>query len=162
VDKAVYAYAIEDYAWWASTMPATSFGPGLFGENLTTEGAALGRAIVGERWQIGSVVLEVRQPRFPCYKLGMRMGDAGFKDTFDQARRSGTYFSVTTPGTLAAGDPIVRLSRPDHDITIDDLVAIVHDADTPLLTRILAVPAVPQGLLTAATRRLTSLQDPTS
>src|SRR5687767_5698459 len=73
-DKAVYAYASEDELWWAARL-AREVGPGAFGENLTLEGVDVNGAIVGERWRIGTVELEVCQPRLPCFKLGLRFGD---------------------------------------------------------------------------------------
>jgi MOSC domain-containing protein YiiM len=157
-DKAVYAYAHEDYAWWAATMPERPFPPGLFGENLTTEGVDLSEAVIGEQWQVGSVVLEVRQPRFPCFKLGIKMGDASFKDAFDVAGRSGAYFGVVTPGTLTTGDEILRISRPDHGLRITDLVAVLQDPPVELLERVLATPEVPPNMRHAAERALRHLE----
>lgn len=159
-DKAVYAYSVENYAWWAAAMPDTSFEPGLFGENLTTEGIDLEAAVVGEHWSIGSTVLEVCQPRFPCFKLGIRMGDAAFTDTFDDARRNGAYFRVVQPGHLAPGDPIVRLTVPDHGILIADLIAARHDAPAPLLRRILSVDHITPNMHHLAARTLAHLETP--
>lgn len=159
VDKAIYAYSVENYGWWAASMPDTSFGPGLFGENLTTEGVGLEAAVIGERWAIGAAVLEVSQPRFPCANLGMRMGDSTFTDRFDQARRNGTYLRVVQPGTLQAGDPIVRVALPDHGIRIADLVATkLNDAPAPLLHRILSLDTLPPDMHHLATRTLTNLE----
>src|SRR4051794_887216 len=96
-DKAVYAYATEDYDWWA-----TSLGPlaaGTFGENLTTVGIDLTACCIGDRWHVGTAVLEVAQPRQPCFKLGMRMGDPGFPDVFESAGRPGAYLRITGEGT---------------------------------------------------------------
>src|SRR4051812_49682258 len=73
-DKAVYAYAREDYDYWRHA-EAMETSDGLFGENLTVLGLQLSDAVVGERWSVGSTVLEVAQPRLPCYKLGIRVGD---------------------------------------------------------------------------------------
>src|SRR4029079_17647984 len=77
VDKAVYAYATEDYEWWAKQL-GTALAPGTFGENLTVAGVHLGSRVVGEQWRVGTARLEVAQPRLPCFKLGIRMGDASF------------------------------------------------------------------------------------
>jgi MOSC domain-containing protein YiiM len=159
-DKAVYAYAAEDYAWWAGEMPDTGFDPGLFGENLTTEGVDLTNAVVGERWQVGGAVLEVSQPRFPCAKLGMRMGDAEFRVRFDEARRPGAYFRVVRPGTITAGDEVVRVTgRPDHGISIADVVATQHDAPAELMERILALDIATDNMRTLARLGLKRLQD---
>ena len=86
VDKAVYAYAREDYDFWRDEVGLET-PPGLFGENLTVEGLDLSSALVGDRWSIGSVVLEVAQPRLPCLKLGIRMGDPAFPRRFFRESR---------------------------------------------------------------------------
>jgi MOSC domain-containing protein YiiM len=159
-DKAVYAYASEDYAWWAGEMPGTDFHPGLFGENLTMEGVDLTGAVVGERWQVGGAVLEVSQPRFPCAKLGMRMGDAAFRERFDVARRPGAYFRVAEPGPIEAGDEVLRLAgRPEHGITIGDVVATRYDAPAELMQRILALDIATDNMRTLARLGLKRLED---
>jgi MOSC domain-containing protein YiiM len=159
-DKAVYAYAIEDYRWWADSLPEVDadvgFGPGTFGDNLTTEGLDLTHVVIGERWQVGSVLLEVCQPRFPCAKLGMRMGDAGFVERFDDARRPGAYLRIVTEGSITAGDTVAVQGRDDHDVRILDLVVAQRDRDAPseLLHRIAAVDVVPEPHRSAAARAL--------
>ncbi|HEY8546042.1 MAG TPA: MOSC domain-containing protein [Acidimicrobiales bacterium] len=158
-DKAVYAYAREDYAWWATELPDTDFHPGLFGENLTTEGIDLAAAVIGERWQVGGAVLEVAQPRFPCAKLGMRMGDASFRQRFDKARRSGSYFRVVDPGPIGAGDEVVRLAPPpEHGITIGDVVAARFDAPAEVMERILALDIATDNMRQVARLGLERLQ----
>ncbi len=87
-DKAVYAYAIEDIRWWQQQL-GRALGPGTFGENLTIEGIEATGAVVGERWEIGSVELEVSEPRVPCWRLGERMGDKLFPRRFKEAGRPG-------------------------------------------------------------------------
>ena len=116
-DKAVYAYAREDYDWWASEL-SQSMEPGTFGDNLTVTGLDLSSAIVGERWQVGSAQLEVSEPRFPYFKLGIRMGDPRFLRRFAQARRPGTYLRIVAEGDVGAGDRIEVASRPGHEVTI--------------------------------------------
>lgn len=96
-DKAVYAYAAEDLAWWSREL-GRDVPPGSFGENLTTHGMELSRAEIGERWAVGSAVLEVSQPRIPCYKLGIRMGDRHFPARFAAAGRPGAYLRIIEPG----------------------------------------------------------------
>lgn len=125
-DKAVYAYAREDYdAWRDGHGVATA--PGLFGENLTLEGVDLAHAIVGERWEVGSAILEVAQPRLPCYKLGIRMGDPRFPRRFQAEGRMGAYFRIVREGDVGAGDTIQIVSRPEHGVTLADMVAAVRD-----------------------------------
>jgi MOSC domain-containing protein YiiM len=123
--KAVYAYAAEDYAWWGTEL-AVALEPGTFGENLTISGVDLADRVVGERWRIGTAVLRVTEPRIPCFKLGMRMGDAEFVHRFAEAARPGTYLAIEIEGELGAGDPIELLDRPDHDVTIGTVERAYH------------------------------------
>ena len=80
-DKAVYAYAVEDLGWWAQQI-GRPLPYGELGENLTTEGIEVSGALVGERWAIGTTVLEVSEPRVPCWRLGVRMNDKLFPRRF--------------------------------------------------------------------------------
>src|SRR6266480_3860190 len=85
-DKVIYAYAVEDARWWQQQI-GRSLGYGEFGENLTTEGIEVNDALVGERWQIGTTVLEVSEPRIPCWRLGARMNDKVFPRRWLRRRR---------------------------------------------------------------------------
>src|SRR4051794_18098425 len=116
-DKAVYAYASEDTAWWSNEL-VRELPPGMFGENLTTEGLDVSGALVGERWRIGELELEVCQPRLPCFKLGLRFGDPRMLKRFAEAERPGAYLRIVTPGVIGAGDAIEVVSRPDHDVSV--------------------------------------------
>ena len=100
-DKAVYAYASEDVRHWATELDR-ELPPGTFGENLRTGGRDVTNALVGERWRIGTTLLEVVQPRLPCFKLGLRMGDPSFVRTFGRASRPGAYLRIIDEGELAA------------------------------------------------------------
>jgi MOSC domain-containing protein YiiM len=143
-DKAVYAYASEDAAFWEADF-GRELGPGAFGENLTTEGLEVSGAVVGERWRIGDVELEVCQPRLPCNKLALRMGDPTMLKRFAQASRPGAYLRIVTAGSLGAGDAIEVLSQPAHGITVRD----VSDAillDETLLVHAASAPQLPADL----------------
>ena len=117
-DKAVYAYSREDMDWWAKSL-GRRIDPGRdFGENLTTAGIDLGTAIIGERWHVGTAVLEISEPRIPCFKLAMRMDDASFPKKFSAALRMGAYLRIVEEGDVARGDAIVVTSRPEHDLSV--------------------------------------------
>ena len=117
-DKAVYAYSREDIDWWMQSL-GRRLAPGRdFGENLTTTGIDLAKAIIGERWRIGTVVLEVSEPRVPCFKLAMRMNDASFPKKFSAALRTGAYLRIIEEGDVAAGDAIAVTGRPQHGLSI--------------------------------------------
>jgi MOSC domain-containing protein YiiM len=117
VHKAVYAYAREDTDWWEAELDET-LPHGAFGENLTLRGVDVTGALIGERWRIGSVLLEVSEPRFPCWKLGVRFGDPKMLKRFAAARRPGAYLRIAEEGVLEAGDTVEVLSRPGHGLTI--------------------------------------------
>jgi MOSC domain-containing protein YiiM len=116
-DKAVYAYAREDELWWTARLNR-EVGPGAFGENLTVEGVDVTGAVIGERWRIGTVELQVCQPRQPCFKLGIRFGDPKMLKLFAQANRPGAYLRILAEGELGAGDRIEIVEKPAHGITI--------------------------------------------
>jgi MOSC domain-containing protein YiiM len=140
-DKAAYAYAREDYAWWERQL-GRLLDPGMFGENLTTEGIDVTGALVGEQWRVGSVVLQVTSPRVPCWKLGVRMGDPGFPRRFAAVGRPGAYLTILEEGEVGAGDRIQVLHRPGHGVTVG-LVAASYHRDHRLAARILAAPELP-------------------
>ncbi len=116
-DKAVYAYAAEDAAAWAAEL-GRPVPPGLFGENLRTAGVDVSGALVGERWRVGGVLLEVRMPRVPCGTFAQRMGERGWVRTFTQRGWPGAYLAVLEPGELAAGDAVDVVHRPAHGVRI--------------------------------------------
>jgi MOSC domain-containing protein YiiM len=139
-DKAVYAYAIEETRRWEEEL-GRELGPGAFGENLTTEGVDVSGALLGERWRVGTTLLEVVQPRLPCFKLGLRMGDPLFVRRFGLASRPGAYLRIVEEGELGAGDAIAvqRDEGQEHGVS----VRLVSDAilvDRSLIPRALAAP----------------------
>ncbi|MDQ6858961.1 MAG: MOSC domain-containing protein [Chloroflexota bacterium] len=119
--KAVYAYAREDLDWWGARLGQV-LAAGTFGENLTTEAVDVTGARIGERWQIGSVLLEVTQPRFPCFKLEARMDRPGFTEEFIEGGRPGAYLRIVTEGDLGAGDPVTIVSRPDDALSMGEVM----------------------------------------
>jgi MOSC domain-containing protein YiiM len=137
-DKAVYAYALEDARWWEQEL-ARLLQYGEFGENLTTQGIAVNDALVGERWEIGTAVLEVSEPRVPCWRLGVRMNDQMFVRHFTQALRPGAYLRIIGEGDLSAEDKIRVIHRPNHDLTIRDVFRI-YTRDRDEVERLIAIP----------------------
>jgi MOSC domain-containing protein YiiM len=140
-NKAVYAYAREDYEFWHNDTGMET-PVALFGENLTTEGLDLTNTIVGERWRVGSTLLEVAQPRLPCYKLGLRVGDPNFPKKFLAAQRMGAYLRVVEEGDVGAGDRVYIASTPAHGVTLRDMVQALLDTEKAASLR--AVTGLPQ------------------
>ena len=143
-DKAVYAYAVEDTEWWEAQLGAP-LGAGAFGENLTVRGLPVSEAVIGERWAVGTAVLEIAQPRLPCFKLGLRMGDPRFLKLFAAAARPGAYLRVVQEGDIGAGDRIDVVSRPAHAVT-SALVSRALLGEPQLLAAALRAPELPAGL----------------
>lgn len=143
-DKAVYAYAAEDYTWWSEGL-SRELTPGTFGENITTHGIDLSEAVVGQRWRIADTLLEVSQPRLPCFKLGMRMGDHEFAGRFEAARRYGTYLRIIEQGGIGAGDEIEVFDPPQHALTTTEIGAGYPHPDSELIKRMLSVPELPES-----------------
>jgi MOSC domain-containing protein YiiM len=133
-DKAVYAYAREDYEFWRE-QEGIETSIGLFGENLTLEGIDLSSALVGERWSVGSALLEVAQPRLPCYKLGIRMGDPYFVRRFLRAQRMGAYLRIVREGDIGAGDAVHVTERPGHDVTLRMMTQALDDPEKAVKLR---------------------------
>lgn len=120
-DQALYAYAREDAEWWAAEL-GTQVPPGLFGENLSTEGLDITAALIGEVWRFGpEVEVMVRTPRLPCVTFAHRMQLPGWVKRFHQAGRPGAYLKVLKTGTIAADDTIEIVSRPAHEVTIGEV-----------------------------------------
>jgi MOSC domain-containing protein YiiM len=145
-DKAVYAYASEDTAWWSETLQR-ELTAGAFGENLTTAGVDVTNAVIGERWRIGTVELEVCQPRFPCVKLGLKFGDLLMVKRFGEANRPGAYLRIKTEGELGAGDEIDITHRPSHGVTVAQVSrAILLHEDQDEIAAAARAPELPANL----------------
>jgi MOSC domain-containing protein YiiM len=145
-DKAVYAYAIEEVRVWEAEL-GRPLGGAAFGENLTTEGLDVSGSVVGERWRVGTTLLEVAQPRLPCHKLALRIGEASFVKRFARASRPGAYLRIIEEGELGAGDAIEidLASRPDHGVTM----RMISDAmllDPSLIPQVLEAPQLMPSL----------------
>jgi MOSC domain-containing protein YiiM len=140
--KAVYGYPVEHYRYWSEQLPEMHLPHGMFGENLTTEGLQEEEIYIGDQFRVGSAVLQVTQPRMPCFKLGIRFGRSDIVKRFWQSGRSGFYFSVVAEGDLAAGDRIEMLARGPEEISVADVVRLYRgDEHRPeLLDRALRAP----------------------
>lgn len=118
-DQAVYSYAREDYDWWAGEL-GRPLRDGQFGENLTTSGIDLSRALVGERWRVGSALLEVTKPRTPCVVFRNWMDEPGWVKRFTREGRTGAYLRVVETGELGPGDEVEVVSRPEVGVSMAD------------------------------------------
>ena len=129
VDKAVYAYPSEHYPYWVKEYPKMEMPWGSFGENFTTEGLLEAEVHVGDRFMMGSAEFAVTQPRFPCYKLGLRFGTQAILKTFLDSERSGYYLKVLREGNVKAGDAIRTVEVNENSLTIASMVRVVKRSE---------------------------------
>jgi MOSC domain-containing protein YiiM len=144
--KAVYAYPSEHYDYWRRQLPGFDLPWGMFGENFTTTGLSEAELHIGDRLQIGSAVLLVRQPRMPCYKLAAKFQRDDMIERFLRSGRSGFYFSVEQEGEVAVGNSLKFLSRDSGAITIAEMNRLfVNDKyDHNLLQKVMNTSALPE------------------
>jgi MOSC domain-containing protein YiiM len=146
-DKAVYAYPSEFYELWSRERPELKFGPGKFGDNLTTEGLLDGDVSVGDRFRVGTAELVVTQPRIPCFKLGIKMGRDEFVTEFLERGLLGFYLAVAREGAVAAGDPIVELQRDPRGFRVTEVARLFASdrGDVEGMRRAADLDVLPKG-----------------
>lgn len=116
-EKAVYAFAREELDYWETELHR-EFHNGFFGENLTTSGINLAKLLINQQIKIGDALLEVSIPRSPCATFAGWVNEQGFLKSFTDHGDCGAYFRIITPGTIAAGDSMEFVGKPDHDVTM--------------------------------------------
>lgn len=112
-DKAVYCYASEHFEAWSREL-GRQYGPAGFGENLTLAGALEATVCIGDVWRWGGAVVQVAQPRFPCFKLMMHTGVADIEERLVAAGRSGWYLRVLRPGEVPVRDAAISVEHRDE------------------------------------------------
>ena len=147
IDKAVYVYPSEHYAYWRIKLPNVDLSWGTFGENFTTEGLLEDQVHIGDRLRIGSAEFVVTQPRLPCFKLGIRFGDMDMVRNFLRSKRSGFYLAVIREGHVTENDPIDRHAQQAAGLTVADIVNL-HTGESDnqdLLRRAIELAALPDN-----------------
>jgi MOSC domain-containing protein YiiM len=148
VDKAVYVYPSEHYAFWRDALPMADLSWGAFGENFTTQGVLDDKAVrIGDRFRIGSTEFVVTQPRIPCFKLGIRFGRPDMVKRFLHSGRNGFYLAVAREGEVAAGDSIELMAPDESGVTVADIVEL-YTADSvkqDFLERVSELDALPEN-----------------
>lgn len=144
--QAVYCYPHEHYAYWANQLARDNFAFGQFGENFTTRGLLEDEVCVGDTFRIGDAVVQVTQPRVPCYKLANKLGIRGFDKTFLRANRSGFYVRVLAEGDVEGGDSIALISRDKVAMSVADVNAALYlDKQPSEAKRALQIEALSPG-----------------
>lgn len=152
-DQAVYAYAREDYDWWAAELDRP-LDNGMFGDNLTTVGLDVNGAVVGERWRVGAdLILQTTFARIPCATFQAKMNEPRWVRRFTAEARPGAYLRVVEPGEVRAGDRVSVVHRPAHGMTIGEGFR-AWTLEPELLPRLLDVAEPSSELAEAIRRRL--------
>ena len=161
--RAVYAYSHENYDYWARELGRDDFAIGQFGENFTVEGMLDDEVCVGDVFRIGDALVEVSQPRIPCYKLALKLGIEGFQNRFLKSGRVGFYFRVLKEGEVGADDEVVLVKRDSRGMTVREVSDLLYfDKENLEATRqALHIPALSHGWKGSFTERLAKAETST-
>jgi MOSC domain-containing protein YiiM len=160
--KAVYTYPFEHYDYWKNELPEMKLPWGMFGENFTTAGLFESELNIGDKFQVGSAVVMVTEPRMPCYKLGIKFGRSDIVKRFLASERTGFYFAVLQEGEVGVGDRIELIERSKRSIKVSDITRLYtrEKHNTELLRRAIEVEAVPDSWKSYFQHRLEKLTVP--
>ncbi len=161
VDRAVYAYPVENYDYWGRELVRDDLSFGQFGENFTVQGMTEDDVHIGDVFRVGDVLVEVSQPRPPCFKLGIKMGMPRFPKLFLASGRVGFYLRVLEEGEVGAGDGIERVSRDPERLTVREASHLLFFEGENLegASRALRVPALSPGWRESFEERLVAAGD---
>ena len=118
IEKAVYGYSENHYAYWKELYPNLDWNYGMLGENLTISNLEETEIFVGNTYKLGEVLLEVTKPREPCYKLGIRFGTQEIVKLFWNSTKCGVYFKVLQTGNVSVGDELILVNKAENSPTI--------------------------------------------
>ena len=155
--KAAYVYSIENYAYWKSELGRNDFALGQFGENFTVEGMLDDQVHIGDVFRMGSALVEVTQPRIPCFKLGMKMRSARFPKIFLASCRVGFYLRVLEEGHVGEGDVLERTKLDPEGLTVRDTCHLLYfdRKNVEGARKALRIPALSPGWRASFEQRLT-------
>jgi ferredoxin-NADP reductase/MOSC domain-containing protein YiiM len=145
--RAVFVYQIESYRYWEEQLKRTDLVPGQFGENFTIEGMPDDAVCIGDRYQIGTALFEVTQPRVTCYRVGIRMNEPRMPALLTSSGRPGFYFRVLREGEVGAGDDILKVAEAQERMTVAEINALLYSPNHPRdqLQRALRIDALSPG-----------------
>src|SRR4051794_39486094 len=129
--RAVFVYQMGSYRYWQEHLRRSDFVHGQFGENFTVEGLPDDEVCIGDRYQIGSALFEVTQPRVTCYRVGIRMNEPRMPALLTSSGRPGFYFRVLREGDVGAGDAIVKVGEAQERMTVTEINGLLYSPDHP-------------------------------
>lgn len=147
IDKAIYAYSTDAYPWWRAARPQDVFEFGAFGENLCLDQMPEDQVCIGDTFEVGSAILQVSQPRFPCYKLGVKFSDPKILKTFMKSKRPGVYFRVLREGMIDLGHEMKLVGREKVLLSVLELFTMNAKVDRTRLKEFLTIKSLPPEFL---------------
>jgi MOSC domain-containing protein YiiM len=155
--KAAYAYSIENYDYWKRELGRTDFTPGQFGENFTVEGMLDDAIYIGDQFRVGRALVEVTQPRVPCFKLGIKMGMPQFPKMFLASCRVGFYLRILEEGEVGARDVVERIKTDPERMSVREVCHLLYFDQKNLegAQKVLRIQALSPGWRGSFEERLT-------
>lgn len=146
INKACYLFPSDRYPYWKGMYPELNWDWGMFGENLTVEGLDESIMRIGDIYKIGNAVVQVSQPREPCYKLGVRFGNAKILKEFIDYGSSGTYVRILEEGEVKNGDELILQEKSENTLTVKECFQIIlaKQKDPVLLQKAINNPSLPE------------------
>ena len=159
--KAVYVYPVEHYDYWRAELPEMDLPWAMFGENFTTKGLNESEINIGDKFQIGSAIVMVTEPRMPCYKLGIRFGRSDIIKRFLASERTGFYLSVLQEGEVGAADQIKIIEQAKDSVRVSDITRLYgrDKNNRELLRRATQVTALPESWRDYFQQRIDKFQE---
>ena len=146
INKACYLFPSDRYPYWKGMYPELNWDWGMFGENLTVEGLDESIMRIGDIYKIGNAIVQVSQPREPCYKLGVRFGNAKILKEFIDYGYSGTYVRILEEGEVKNGDELILQKKSENTLTVKECFQIIlaKQKDPVLLQKAINNPSLPE------------------
>lgn len=142
IDKACYLYSTNHYEFWKERYPDLDWQWGMFGENLTVEDIDESTIRIGDVYRLGTALVQVTQPRQPCFKLGVRFGNQKMVREFLESPYPGVYVRVLEEGKVEVGDEMSREKQASENMTLKDVFALFshHTDNVKLLRKAIEMP----------------------
>lgn len=134
INKACYLFSADQYAYWKALYPNLEWDWGMFGENLTVAGLDESQIRIGDIYRIGTALVQISQPREPCYKLGVRFGTQEILRQFIERNHPGTYVRILEEGTVQKGDGVELQQRSNNSLTVQQFYALLYAKEKSKVT----------------------------
>jgi len=127
--KACYLFSVDYYPYWKRLYPNLTWDYGMFGENLTVSGLDESKILVGDIYKIGEALVQVTQPREPCFKFGIKFENQGVLKQFIDHAHPGFYVRILESGFVKSKDKITLIEQAKNSLSIQDFYKLVFAKD---------------------------------